>query len=154
EDARFPDAAEEPNREGDERRGPIGTELRTPLEGSEVARSGSTSLTESLAVDSEWDEIDVMATQPVRPDAFLTAMKSQSPTEEIALQSTSTAGASPETLAIPEWPPPATGCDPVRPTNPDLCVWCPGRVSDGYCAKCGFLQPTGRDHVEVRTDLA
>jgi serine/threonine protein phosphatase PrpC len=42
----------------------------------------------------------------------------------------------------------------VQPTNPDLCVWCPGTVVDGYCEKCGFLQPTGRDHVEVRTRAA
>jgi serine/threonine protein phosphatase PrpC len=42
----------------------------------------------------------------------------------------------------------------VQPTNPHLCVWCPGTVVDGYCEKCGFLQPTGRDHVEVRTRAA
>jgi len=54
----------------------------------------------------------------------------------------------------PDWPPPSVGSSPVQPTNPDMCVWCPGRVSDGYCEKCGFLQPTGRDHVEVRTRAA
>ncbi|WP_150237980.1 PP2C family protein-serine/threonine phosphatase [Nocardiopsis quinghaiensis] len=48
----------------------------------------------------------------------------------------------------------ATRSDPVPPTDPGLCVWCPGRVSDGYCEKCGLLQPTGRDHVEVRTHAA
>ena len=55
---------------------------------------------------------------------------------------------------VSDWPPPATGSNPVRPTNPELCVWCPGRVEDGYCRTCGLLQPTGRDHVEVRTHAA
>ncbi|MFL1434042.1 PP2C family protein-serine/threonine phosphatase [Nocardiopsis protaetiae] len=86
--------------------------------------------TDSLAVDDDWDAIDSLATQPVRRDP-------QPP------------GPAPERVA-PDWPPP-TGSEPVQPTNPDLCVWCPGRVVDGYCEQCGFLQPTGRDHVEVRT---
>ena len=36
----------------------------------------------------------------------------------------------------------------------DRCVWCPGRVVNGYCEQCGSLQPTGRDHVEVRAGTA
>jgi serine/threonine protein phosphatase PrpC len=56
--------------------------------------------------------------------------------------------------AVPGWPPPAAGSGPVSVDDPDPCVWCPGRVVDGYCEKCGFLQPTGRDHVEVRARRA
>ncbi|RKS07260.1 serine/threonine protein phosphatase PrpC [Nocardiopsis sp. Huas11] len=98
---------------------------------------GGLTLSESLTSDSEWDEIDAMATQPVR--------RAPRPAEPPA--------PAPEKVA-PEWPPPATGSNPVQPTNPDLCVWCPGTVLDGYCEKCGFLQPTGRDHVEMRTRSA
>lgn len=95
------------------------------------------SLTDSLAVDSDWDQIDVLATQPVRRDAVLPSLGDTVPP------------ASPKD-APPAWPPPASNSNPVQPTNPDLCVWCPGRVSEGYCEKCGYLQPTGRDHVQVR----
>ncbi|WP_304453152.1 PP2C family serine/threonine-protein phosphatase [Nocardiopsis sp. YSL2] len=98
---------------------------------------GGLALGESLPGDSEWDAVDAMATQPVR--------RAQRPA--------GTPAPAPARVA-PEWPPPATGSTPVQPTNPDLCVWCPGTVLDGYCEKCGFLQPTGRDHVEVRTRSA
>ena len=104
---------------------------------------GGLTLSESLSSDSEWDAIDVMATQPVRrarPFAE-TPASAQDPAPAPA-------------RVAPEWPPPATGSNPVQPTNPGLCVWCPGTVLDGYCEKCGFLQPTGRDHVEVRTRSA
>ena len=151
------EASGEPDRDRSELAAQDGTEWSALSEGNEAVRSGGTSLTESLAVDSEWDEIDVMVTQPVRRDAFLSALKSQSPTEELLFQaSPSTNGATSEAPAEedPEWPPPASGSDPVRPTNPGLCVWCPGRVSDGYCMECGFLQPTGRDHVVIRADRA
>lgn len=42
------------------------------------------------------------------------------------------------------------------PANADLqtCAWCPGQVIDGYCGACLHLQPTGRDHVVVRTARA
>ncbi|WDZ90512.1 PP2C family serine/threonine-protein phosphatase [Nocardiopsis sp. HUAS JQ3] len=83
---------------------------------------------------------DSMVTQPIRRDS-LPSFASSPPR-----------AAEPE--AVPDWPPPATGSNPVRPANPGLCVWCPGEVSDGYCERCGLLQPTGRDHVEVRTRSA
>ncbi|GHC71377.1 hypothetical protein GCM10007079_03680 [Nocardiopsis terrae] len=60
----------------------------------------------------------------------------------------------PAPKAVPDWPPPSVGSNPVAVDNPDLCVWCPGGVVDGYCGTCGFLQPTGRDHVEVRARRA
>ena len=80
------------------------------------------------------DDADAQVTQPIRRDAVIPEAGPVPVSPNIA----------------PEWPPPATGSEPVAVANPDLCVWCPGRVSDGYCEKCGFLQPTGRDHVEVR----
>ncbi|KOX16677.1 PP2C family serine/threonine-protein phosphatase [Nocardiopsis sp. NRRL B-16309] len=89
--------------------------------------------------DPEWEAVDAMATQPVRRAQRPAGVPAPAP--------------APEGVA-PEWPPPATGSNPVQPTNPGLCVWCPGTVLDGYCEKCGFLQPTGRDHVEVRTRSA
>ena len=82
----------------------------------------------------EWDEADAQVTQPVRRDAVIPR--------------TGAAPASPK--VVPEWRPPTTGGEPVVAADPGRCVWCPGRVVDGYCEKCGFLQPTGRDHVEVR----
>ena len=82
----------------------------------------------------EWDEADAQVTQPVRRDAVIPR--------------TGAAPASPK--VVPEWRPPTTGGEPVVAADPGRCVWCPGRVMDGYCEKCGFLQPTGRDHVEVR----
>ncbi|WP_067604619.1 PP2C family protein-serine/threonine phosphatase [Nocardiopsis listeri] len=82
----------------------------------------------------EWDEADAQVTQPVRRDAVIPR--------------TGPAPASPK--VVPEWRPPTTGGEPVVAADPGRCVWCPGRVVDGYCEKCGFLQPTGRDHVEVR----
>ena len=82
----------------------------------------------------EWDEADAQVTQPVRRDAVIPR--------------TDPAPASPK--VVPEWRPPTTGGEPVVAADPGRCVWCPGRVVDGYCEKCGFLQPTGRDHVEVR----
>ncbi|MGW9346395.1 protein phosphatase 2C domain-containing protein [Nocardiopsis flavescens] len=94
-------------------------------------RGPGRSLNDSLSVDDDWDAIDSLATQPVRRDPR-------------------PARPAPERVA-PDWPPPAAS-GPVRPADPGLCVWCPGRVVDGYCEQCGFLQPTGRDHVEVRTD--
>ncbi|GAB2482653.1 PP2C family protein-serine/threonine phosphatase [Nocardiopsis aegyptia] len=107
---------------------------------------GGLTLSESPSSDSEWEAIDAMATQPVRrartagsPEPARAPGRAQAP--------------APAKVA-PEWPPPATGSSPVQPTNPGLCVWCPGTVLDGYCEKCGFLQPTGRDHVEVRTPSA
>ncbi|WP_049578381.1 PP2C family serine/threonine-protein phosphatase [Nocardiopsis sp. SBT366] len=87
------------------------------------------------APGSDWDDVDSQATQPVRRDP--------APAEP-----------SPSPSVVPDWPPPAVGSEPVSVDDPDLCVWCPGRVADGYCEKCGFLQPTGRDHVEVRTPRA
>ncbi|MBB6120807.1 PP2C family protein-serine/threonine phosphatase [Nocardiopsis algeriensis] len=50
------------------------------------------------------------------------------------------------------WPPPS-GSTPVQPGG-GPCAWCPGQVADGYCGECGLLQPTGRDHVELRTATA
>ncbi|WP_159944867.1 MULTISPECIES: PP2C family serine/threonine-protein phosphatase [unclassified Nocardiopsis] len=80
---------------------------------------------------------DPMATQPIRRgDVPALPVRSDDPED------------------IPDWPPPASGSNPVQPTNPRLCAWCPGRVSDGYCDTCGLLQPTGRDHVEVRAHSA
>ncbi|MFD6953166.1 serine/threonine protein phosphatase [Nocardiopsis sp. TSRI0078] len=80
---------------------------------------------------------DPLATQPVRRDGPPSSPTLSEPSQE-----------------VPDWPPPATGSNPVQATNPRLCVWCPGRVGDGYCERCGLLQPTGRDHVEVRTHAA
>lgn len=90
--------------------------------------------------ESDWDIIDAQVTQPVRRDPV--------PPEPEPV------GPPPPPKVVPDWPPPAVGSNPVAVENPDLCVWCPGRVVDGYCEKCGFLQPTGRDHVEVRTRRA
>jgi serine/threonine protein phosphatase PrpC len=87
--------------------------------------------------DSAPHAADSMITQPIRRDS---------------LPSFASPAAPPE--AVPDWPPPATGSNPVRPANPGLCAWCPGTVSGGYCERCGLLQPTGRDHVEVRTRAA
>ncbi|MDE3722544.1 protein phosphatase 2C domain-containing protein [Nocardiopsis sp. N85] len=100
---------------------------------ADAPRAGGRSLTESLAVDDDWNVIDSLVTQPVRRDPPPPAPAPGPAREKV----------------VPDWPPPS-GAGPVQPTNPDLCVWCPGRVLDGYCEKCGFLQPTGRDHVEVR----
>ncbi|MFV2195119.1 PP2C family protein-serine/threonine phosphatase [Nocardiopsis sp. LOL_012] len=47
------------------------------------------------------------------------------------------------------WRGPADGA-PAASADPAVCVWCPGRVRDGYCDACERLQPTGRDHVAVR----
>lgn len=82
----------------------------------------------------EWDEADAQVTQPIRRDAVIPG--------------TDPAPVSPK--VVPEWRPPTTGGEPVVAADPGQCVWCSGRVTDGYCEKCGFLQPTGRDHVEVR----
>ncbi|MEU1896728.1 protein phosphatase 2C domain-containing protein [Nocardiopsis dassonvillei] len=90
--------------------------------------------------DSAPHAADSMVTQPIRRDSLPSFVSSAPP------------AARPE--AVPDWPPPATGSNPVRPANPGLCAWCPGAVSDGYCERCGLLQPTGRDHVEVRTRAA
>ncbi|GAB3744992.1 PP2C family protein-serine/threonine phosphatase [Nocardiopsis nanhaiensis] len=103
----------------------------------ESARSEADAPQEDDGPESDWDNVDAQVTQPVRRDA---------PAPEPAPPA-------PPKVA-PEWPPPAVGSNPVAVENPDLCVWCPGRVVDGYCEKCGFLQPTGRDHVEVRAGLA
>lgn len=84
------------------------------------------------------DDADAQVTQPLRRDAVIPQAGPVPVSPNVA----------------PEWPPPATGSNPVAVANPDLCVWCPGRVTDGYCEKCGFLQPTGRDHVEVRAGKA
>ena len=64
------------------------------------------------------------------------------------------AAPTPPPSAVPAWPPPTEGTRPVAVDDPGLCVWCPGHVVDGYCGRCGFLQPTGRDHVEVRARRA
>ncbi|MES0832639.1 PP2C family protein-serine/threonine phosphatase [Nocardiopsis tropica] len=90
---------------------------------------------------------DSFTTQPIRRDS-LRPLTAAPPAPAAA-----PAPAAPPAPA-PDWPPPAVGSSPVQPTNPEMCAWCPGRVGDGYCEKCGFLQPTGRDHVEVRTDAA
>ncbi|WP_017588135.1 PP2C family protein-serine/threonine phosphatase [Nocardiopsis ganjiahuensis] len=89
--------------------------------------------------ESDWDIVDAQITQPVRRDPVPARPGPAAP---------------PPAKLVPDWPPPAVGSNPVAVDNPDLCVWCPGRVVDGYCEKCGFLQPTGRDHVEVRTGRA
>ena len=82
------------------------------------------------------DDVDAQATQPLRRDAVI-------PPQE--------PGRTPRSPGlVPEWSPPATGSDPVAMDGPAPCVWCSGRVSDGYCDECGFLQPTGRDHVQTR----
>ncbi|MEE2048733.1 hypothetical protein Q7689_35955, partial [Nocardiopsis tropica] len=90
---------------------------------------------------------DSFTTQPIRRDS-LRPLTAAPPAPAGA-----PAPAAPPAPA-PDWPPPAVGSSPVQPTNPERCAWCPGRVGDGYCEKCGFLQPTGRDHVVVRTDAA
>lgn len=164
EGGKFPqkEARKEPPPNENEQRPQDGTGRSAPSEGNEAVHSGDTPLTERLAADSEWDEIDVMATQPVRRDAFLTAMNPHSSTEGLLSPTPpSTNGAASETPTeeiptekIPEWPPPASGSDPVRPTNPELCAWCPGRVDEGYCTECELLQPTGRDHVVIRAGRA
>ncbi|CAL9466417.1 hypothetical protein SUDANB121_02757 [Nocardiopsis dassonvillei] len=121
--------------------GPAAAPPGAPVPGAPPAgapQGPGRSLTDSLAVDDDWDAIDSLATQPVRRDP-------QPPRP-------APAPAAPASAA-PGWPPPAAS-GPVQPTNPDLCVWCPGRVVDGYCEQCGFLQPTGRDHVEVRARAA
>lgn len=150
-------APEEPRRNVNEPAAQDGTGRPVLSEGGEAAPRGDTSLTKSLAVDSEWEEIDVMVTQPVHRDAFRTARKPQSPTEEVLFRTSASTSHAPSQTPAEEsagWPPPASGSDPVRPTNPGMCVWCPGRVSDGYCTECGLLQPTGRDHVVIRADRA
>ncbi|MBR8744350.1 PP2C family serine/threonine-protein phosphatase [Nocardiopsis sp. MG754419] len=86
---------------------------------------------------SEWDDTDAQVTQPLRRDAVIPEIVSLPESPGI----------------VPEWPPPVGGTS-VAVDDPGLCVWCPGRVSDGYCEECGFLQPTGRDHVEVRAGRA
>lgn len=106
---------------------------------ADAPRGPGRSLTDSLAVDDDWDAIDSLATQPVRRDP-----QPRRPAPE---------------PVVPDWPPPTgsasgPGSGAGRPVRPDLCVWCSGRVVDGYCEQCGFLQPTGRDHVEVRTRAA
>jgi serine/threonine protein phosphatase PrpC len=107
--------------------------------GSEGAGGSEDSDDEEL---SDWEEVDLQVTQPIYRDPVPPA-----PAPEPA-------GAPTAAEAVPEWPPPAMGSNPVAVENPELCVWCPGRVVDGYCEKCGFLQPTGRDHVEVRAGRA
>ncbi len=89
---------------------------------------------------SDWDLVDAQITQPVRRDPVPDEPEPAVP--------------SPSAKVVPDWPPPSVGSDPVATDNPHLCVWCPGRVVDGYCERCGFLQPTGRDHVEVRAGRA
>lgn len=107
---------------------PSGARWDRPSDHGEHVHTGGTSLTDSLAVDSEWDQIDALATQPVRRDA-----------DEPAVQP---AG------AVPPW---ARAVEEGAGPDPQACAWCPGRVSNGYCDECGHLQPTGRDHVVVRT---
>ena len=102
----------------------------------EHVHSGGTSLTDSLAVDSEWDQIDTLATQPVRRDAVKAGGE-----------------VSPPANAVPLWPRAAEGTT-VGVADPQTCAWCPGRVIDGYCDACLHLQPTGRDHVVVRSARA
>ncbi|OOC56510.1 MULTISPECIES: PP2C family protein-serine/threonine phosphatase [Nocardiopsis] len=85
---------------------------------------------------------------PTAPQVSLNAVSDERP----GLVPTEGAPTAPQvSLAAPL----ATRSDPpAPPAGPGLCVWCPGRVGDGYCEKCGLLQPTGRDHVEVRTHAA
>lgn len=120
--------------------------LRGAVRDGRVEGGGQGDASADGAVDpdgelSDWEAVDLQVTQPIYRNPV-------SPAPEPA-------GASPAAgEQVPEWPPPALGSNPVAVENPDLCVWCPGRVADGYCEKCGFLQPTGRDHVEVRTGRA
>ncbi|MFY7064545.1 PP2C family protein-serine/threonine phosphatase [Nocardiopsis changdeensis] len=113
--------------------GPSGPPVPGAPPAETTPRGPGRSLTDSLAVDDDWDAIDSLATQPVRRDP-----RPPRPAPE---------------PVVPDWPPPG-GSGAVRPAGPDLCVWCSGRVVDGYCERCGFLQPTGRDHVEVRARAA
>lgn len=103
---------------------------------SEPVPTGGTSLTDSLAVDSEWDQIDTLATQPVHRDTANADRET-----------------SPPGTAVPMRPRSAEGTA-VGIADPQTCAWCPGRVVDGYCDACLHLQPTGRDHVVVRTARA
>ncbi|MEU3017120.1 PP2C family serine/threonine-protein phosphatase [Nocardiopsis sp. NPDC007018] len=106
---------------------------RGPAARSAATAAPPTARTADEPSGSDWDDADALTTQPVRRDPV--AAPDEPPS------------------AVPDWPPTAPG-DPSGATEPGLCVWCPGRVVDGYCEKCGFLQPTGRDHVEVRTRRA
>ncbi|GHD31469.1 PP2C family protein-serine/threonine phosphatase [Nocardiopsis kunsanensis] len=115
---------------------PSGARWSRLSEYSGHVHSGGTSLTGSLAVDSEWDQIDTLATQPVRRDT-----------------SGAGGGTSPHANALPLGPRTVEG-NAVGPAGPQTCAWCPGRVTDGYCGTCLHLQPTGRDHVVVRTARA
>ncbi|MFJ9556291.1 PP2C family protein-serine/threonine phosphatase [Nocardiopsis sp. NPDC101807] len=94
---------------------------------------------------------DSFTTQPIRRDS-LRPLSAAAPSA--AAPSAAASSVPAPSATVSDWPPPAVGSSPVQPTNPEMCAWCPGRVGDGYCEKCGFLQPTGRDHVEVRTDEA
>ena len=55
---------------------PSGARWDRPSDHGEHAHTGGTSLTDSLAVDSEWDQIDALATQPVRRGADEPAVQS------------------------------------------------------------------------------
>ncbi|MFD3685285.1 PP2C family protein-serine/threonine phosphatase [Nocardiopsis sp. NPDC058631] len=111
--------------------GRVPPETRTPPRGA--APSGGPPASGSPEADA--GRADSLITQSLRRDSVTPRPEAAAP-------------------PVPDWPPPAVGSNPVQPTNPEMCVWCPGRVGDGYCEKCGFLQPTGRDHVEVRTGAA
>ena len=115
---------------------PSGARWNRLSDHGEHVHSGGTSLTDSLAVDSEWDQIDALATQPVRRDAAKAGGET-----------------SPPANAVPLWPRSAEETA-VGFADPQTCAWCPGRVTDGYCDACLHLQPTGRDHVVVRTARA
>ncbi|OLT29351.1 serine/threonine protein phosphatase [Nocardiopsis sp. CNR-923] len=95
---------------------------------------------------------DALVTQPMRRDSVPSGTGGPSlPTEPAGAVGPARSGgrAAASAPTAPTWPPPATGSVPVKPTNPDLCAWCPGRVRTGFCVSCGRLQPRGRDHVEV-----
>lgn len=95
---------------------------------------------ESLSGAWAFDDVDFQATQPIRRDTVVPSGETEPTSEAPGL--------------VPEWPPSAIGSGPIAVRDPGRCAWCPGRVRDGYCDECGFLQPTGRDHVEVRAKRA
>lgn len=115
---------------------PSGARWSRLSEHGEHVHSGGASLTDSLAVDSEWDQIDTLATQPVRRDAVKAGGEVSQPANAVPLRPRAAEGTA------------------VGIADPQTCAWCPGRVIDGYCDACLHLQPTGRDHVVVRTTRA
>ncbi|WP_026117452.1 PP2C family protein-serine/threonine phosphatase [Nocardiopsis alkaliphila] len=120
--------------------GPEPSSKRSHERGAVGPDSVPTTPQESLAGAMPWEDVDSQATRPFRRRTVARPEGSESAPESSS--------------SVPEGPSPATGGGPIAERNPGRCAWCPGRVREGYCDACGLLQPTGRDHVEVRAKRA